>query len=112
MIRGALVALLRLEDDIEVVANLERGDGVVEAAERTRPDVAVLDIDMPGMDGLAVSGGRHHDRPDRHQALAVTCDRPQLPVHRHHQGRRPQPHRRDPYRPRRRMALSRRSSSR
>ncbi len=55
LIRGALVALLSLEPDIEIVAELERGDAVVEAALRTRPDVAVLDIDLPGIDGLTVA---------------------------------------------------------
>ncbi|KAB2340583.1 response regulator transcription factor [Actinomadura rudentiformis] len=56
MIRGALVALLTLEEDMEVVAELDRGDLVLEAALRTRPDVAVLDIDMPGLDGLSAAG--------------------------------------------------------
>ena len=55
MIRGALVALLRLEPDIEVVAELDRGDGIVESAVRTRPDVAVIDIDLPGLDGLSAA---------------------------------------------------------
>jgi two-component system response regulator DesR len=52
LIRGALVALLTLEEDMDVVAELERGDLVVETALRERPDVAVLDIDLPGLDGL------------------------------------------------------------
>ncbi len=55
MIRGALVALLSLEQDMEVVAELERGDEIVAAALRTRPDVAVLDIGLPGLDGLAAA---------------------------------------------------------
>jgi len=55
MIRGALVVLLRLEPDIEVVAELERGDTIVEAALRTTPDVAVVDIDLPGLDGLSAA---------------------------------------------------------
>ncbi|MGH3714549.1 MAG: response regulator transcription factor [Micromonosporaceae bacterium] len=55
LIRSALVALLSLETDIDVVAELSRGDEVVDAALRTRPDVAVLDIDMPGTDGLTVA---------------------------------------------------------
>ncbi|WP_433335135.1 response regulator transcription factor [Spirillospora sp. CA-294931] len=61
LVRGALSALLDLEDDLEVVAQIGRGDEVVEAVERHRPDVAVLDIDMPGLDGLGVAerlGGR------------------------------------------------------
>lgn len=52
MVRGALTALLEREPDIEVVAEVERGDLVEEAARRTRPDVAILDVDMPGMSGI------------------------------------------------------------
>jgi two-component system, NarL family, response regulator DesR len=55
MIRGALVALLSLESDMEVVAELDRGDQVIETAVRTRPDVAILDIDLPGLDGLTAA---------------------------------------------------------
>jgi len=63
MIRGALVALLSREADIDVVAELDRGDGVVEAAKRLRPDVAVLDIDMPGLDGLSAAALLHEEVP-------------------------------------------------
>src|SRR5712691_3857251 len=52
MVRGALAALLNLEKDIEVVAEAARGDEVVEAALTTQPDVALLDIEMPGGSGL------------------------------------------------------------
>lgn len=52
MIRSALVALIRLEPDLDVVAEAGRGDDALDAARRTRPDVAVLDIDMPGIDGI------------------------------------------------------------
>jgi two-component system response regulator DesR len=55
MIRGALVALLSLEDDMEVVAELERGDRIVQTALQTQPDVAVVDIDLPGVDGLTAA---------------------------------------------------------
>ena len=55
LIRGAIVALLELEPDMDVVAQLARGDLVLEAAVRHRPDVAVLDVDMPGLDGLRVA---------------------------------------------------------
>ena len=51
MVRGALASLLGLEDDIEVVAELERGDLVVPAARSTRPDVALIDLEMPGSTG-------------------------------------------------------------
>jgi two-component system response regulator DesR len=63
MIRGALVALLRLEHDIEVVAELDRGDTIIEAALRTRPDVAVVDIDLPGLDGLSAAEQLHEQLP-------------------------------------------------
>ncbi len=55
MVRGALAALLSREADIEVVAEVARGDEVVEAAKATQPDVALLDIEMPGSDGLATA---------------------------------------------------------
>ena len=55
MIRGALAALLATELDIAVVAQVERGDKVVEAALRTTPDVALLDIEMPGQDGISAA---------------------------------------------------------
>jgi two-component system response regulator DesR len=63
MIRGALVALLRLEPDIEIVAELDRGDTILEAALRTRPDVAVVDIDLPGLDGLSAAAALHEQLP-------------------------------------------------
>jgi two-component system, NarL family, response regulator DesR len=52
LIRGALVALLAMEDDMQVVAELDRGDQIVPTALRVRPDVAVIDVGLPGMDGL------------------------------------------------------------
>ncbi|MFI1096731.1 response regulator [Streptomyces sp. NPDC020917] len=55
LIRGALSALLDLEEDFEVVASVGRGDEVADAAAAHRPDVALLDIEMPGLDGLAAA---------------------------------------------------------
>jgi two-component system response regulator DesR len=52
MVRGALVALLRLEGDIDVVAAVARGDQVVATALATQPDVVLLDIELPGENGL------------------------------------------------------------
>ena len=52
MVRGALSALLSREQDIEIVAEVARGDEVVQAALATQPDVALLDIEMPGSSGL------------------------------------------------------------
>ncbi|MEV4070667.1 DNA-binding response regulator [Nonomuraea fuscirosea] len=55
MIRAALTALLRLESDIEVVAEVTSGDEIVPEAMRVRPDVAVLDIDLPVVDGITAA---------------------------------------------------------
>ncbi len=71
MIRGALVALLALEDEIEVVAELERGDEIVDAAIRTHPDVAVIDIEMPGLDGITAAA-QLHDRLPTCRTLVLT----------------------------------------
>jgi two-component system response regulator DesR len=62
LVRGALRALLDLEDDIEVVAEVGRGDEVLAAARAHRPDVALLDIEMPGQDGIEAA-----------RELAVSC---------------------------------------
>jgi two-component system, NarL family, response regulator DesR len=71
MIRGALVALLSREEDMEIVAELERGDGILETALQTQPDVAVLDIDLPGLDGLSAAE-LLHDRLPACQILVLT----------------------------------------
>jgi two-component system response regulator DesR len=71
MIRGALVALLSLEDDMTVVAELDRGDTIVDSALDTDPDVALLDIDLPGLDGLTVAG-MLHDRLPSCRVLILT----------------------------------------
>jgi two-component system, NarL family, response regulator DesR len=55
MMRGALSALLSMEEDIEIVAEASRADEVVPAALDTFPDVALLDIEMPGGDGLSAA---------------------------------------------------------
>jgi two-component system response regulator DesR len=56
LVRGALAALLGLEPDIEVVAQVGRGDEVLQAVRDSHPDVALLDIEMPGIDGIAAAG--------------------------------------------------------
>ncbi len=71
IIRAALVALLSLERDIEVVAQVDRGDEIVAAALRTMPDVAVIDIDLPGLDGLSAADDLHRDVPSA-KALILT----------------------------------------
>jgi len=55
MIRSALAALLRLEGDIDVIAECSDGAEAVEAAERLKPDVCLLDLEMPGLDGVEVA---------------------------------------------------------
>ncbi|MFM9368667.1 DNA-binding response regulator [Streptomyces sp. Da 82-17] len=55
LVRGALGALLALESDIEVVASVKRGDAILPAAVEHKPDVAVIDINLPGLDGLSAA---------------------------------------------------------
>ncbi|GAB3908388.1 response regulator transcription factor [Kibdelosporangium lantanae] len=57
------MALLSLEEDMSVVAELDRGDEIVDTAVRTRPDVAVVDIDLPGVDGLTAAAELHSALP-------------------------------------------------
>ncbi len=76
MIRGALASLLALEGDIEVVVEVERGDEVVAAAKRARPDVALLDIEMPGLDGITVAGVLAREVPATRSLILTTFGRP------------------------------------
>jgi two-component system response regulator DesR len=76
LIRGALVALLSLEPDMEVVAELDRGDAIVDTAVAVRPDVAVLDIDLPGLDGLTAAEQLHHRLPDCRTLVLTGMSRP------------------------------------
>lgn len=64
LIRGAIVALLSLEEDMEVVAELESGDKIVETALLTRPDVAVVDIELPNLDGLTAADLLYQQLPE------------------------------------------------
>jgi two-component system response regulator DesR len=76
MIREALAALLSFEDDIRVVAQVGRGDEVVAAATGHAADVALLDIEMPGMDGLTAAAELHRARPDVKIVILTTFGRP------------------------------------
>ena len=76
MVRGALASLLALEDDIEVVGEVSRGDEVLAAARATAPDVALLDIEMPGRDGIAVAGELARELPALRTLILTTFGRP------------------------------------
>jgi two-component system, NarL family, response regulator DesR len=76
LVRGALAALLDLEADLEVVAEVGRGDEVVEAARRTRPDVALLDVEMPGLDGIAAAAALRAAVPACKVLMVTTFGRP------------------------------------
>ncbi|MBB5870935.1 two-component system response regulator DesR [Allocatelliglobosispora scoriae] len=76
MMRGALALLLNLEADIEVVAQVERGDEVVPAALAARPDVALLDIEMPGMSGLDAAALLRTALPSCRVLIVTTFGRP------------------------------------
>ena len=76
MVRGALAALLSLEGDIEIVAEVSRGDEVVRAAVAARPDVALLDVEMPGYDGLAAAALLRRELPSCHVVILTTFGRP------------------------------------
>ncbi|WP_017592837.1 response regulator transcription factor [Nocardiopsis potens] len=78
MIRGALVALIAGEPDIEVVADVSSGDGAVAAAAEHRPDVAVLDVQMPGVDGLAAAGMILDRLPGCRILILTQLGRPEL----------------------------------
>jgi two-component system response regulator DesR len=75
MVRGALAALLRLEPDIDVVAEVERGDEIVRLATSTRPDVALLDIELPGGDGLGAAAQLRKDLPSCRVVMLTTFGR-------------------------------------
>jgi two-component system, NarL family, response regulator DesR len=76
MIREALAALLSFEDDIEVVAQVGRGDAVAAAAREHKPDVALLDIEMPGMDGLTAAAELRGASPGTKIVILTTFGRP------------------------------------
>jgi two-component system, NarL family, response regulator DesR len=64
ILRDTLVAVLELEDDLEVVAEVATGDVVVSTALTARPDVALVDIDLPGLDGLSAAIGLREQLPE------------------------------------------------
>jgi two-component system, NarL family, response regulator DesR len=76
MVRGALVALLNLEPDIEVIAEVANGNDIVPTAQKIRPDVAVLDIDLPGKDGLTAVTELHEALPEVRTLILTGLSRP------------------------------------
>ena len=76
LVRGALAALLALEPDLEVVAEVGRGDEVVDAARASGADVCLLDIEMPGIDGIAAAGQVRAALPAGRTLVVTTFGRP------------------------------------
>jgi two-component system, NarL family, response regulator DesR len=76
MVRGALASLLGLEPDIEVVAQVARGDEVIGAARSVDPDVALLDIEMPGATGLEALAELRGALPGCRILILTTFGRP------------------------------------
>ncbi len=76
MVREALASLLSLEDDIEVVAQVSRGDEVLPNALAATPDVALLDIEMRGQDGLTAAAVLAKEIPSCRVLILTTFGRP------------------------------------
>ncbi|MFV6032852.1 response regulator [Streptomyces sp. NPDC056264] len=76
MMRGALALLLGMEHDMEVVAQVGRGDEIVDAALLARPDVALLDIELPGRSGLDAAADLRTEAPDCRVLILTTFGRP------------------------------------
>ncbi|HTF06668.1 MAG TPA: response regulator transcription factor [Asanoa sp.] len=76
LLRESLAAVLELEDDLTVVATVERGDEILDAATRARPDVALLDIDLPGLDGISGAGQLRERLPDCRTVILTGLSRP------------------------------------
>ena len=76
LVRGAIASLLDLEDDLEVVAQVGRGDEVVEAARESNADVALLDVEMPGLDGIGAARRLKAEYPSCRALIVTTFGRP------------------------------------
>jgi two-component system, NarL family, response regulator DesR len=76
LVRGALSALLNLEPDLEVVAEVGTGDAVVPAVLEHRPDVALLDVEMPGLDGISATAQVRAASPSTRVLIVTTFGRP------------------------------------
>jgi two-component system, NarL family, response regulator DesR len=76
LVRGAIASLLDLEDDLEVVAQVGRGDEVVAAARAAGADVALLDVEMPGLDGIGAARALRTEFPSCRALIVTTFGRP------------------------------------
>ncbi|WP_131786422.1 response regulator [Protofrankia symbiont of Coriaria ruscifolia] len=76
LIRCALAALLAMEDDIDVVAQAASGDEALAMARLHRPDIAVLDLQMPGADGIAVTDQLRTELPGCASLIVTSHGRP------------------------------------
>ena len=76
LVRGAIASLLDLEDDLEVVAQVGRGDEVVDAARASNADVALLDVEMPGLDGIGAARQLKTEYPSCRALIVTTFGRP------------------------------------
>jgi two-component system, NarL family, response regulator DesR len=76
LVRGALAAMLGLEPDIEVVAQVSSGDEVLPAAQAAKPDVALLDVQMPVKDGITAAAELHRAVPSCRIVVCTTFGRP------------------------------------
>lgn len=76
LVRGALAALLDLEPDLQVVSEVGRGDEVVAAAKASTPDVALLDVEMPGLDGIEAAAALRTAVPGVRILMVTTFGRP------------------------------------
>ena len=76
LVRGALAALLELESDLEVVGEVGRGDEVVAAARAAAPDVVLMDVEMPGMDGIEATAALRAALPQIRVLIVTTFGRP------------------------------------
>ena len=76
ILRDTLAALLRLEDDIDVVAEVSNGRDIVPSVKAHRPDVAILDIDLPGTDGLTAAAELHEQCPGCRVLILTVLNKP------------------------------------
>jgi two-component system response regulator DesR len=76
LIRSALASLLAIQEDIEVVAQAASGDEALAMARRYRPDVAVLDLQMPGLDGIATAEALVTELPGCASLILTSYGRP------------------------------------